>query len=233
MNGTPWSESEIAVLREQYTHVATAKLAVQLGRSVDQLYRKAWKLGLKKTDEFLNSEECGRMRKGKVPVGSVAHRFKKGQTPPNKGVRRPGWAPGRMRDTQFKPGVRQGQAAKNWVPIGTIKADSEGYLRIKVREHEHGKEASGFGNTKVWPLYGRYLWEEANGPIPTNHIIAFKDGDRSNVVLGNLELVSRVENCRRNSLWTRLPRELATAITMLGALKRKVRAIESGKKQNV
>lgn len=48
--------------------------------------------------------------------------------PFNKGLRRPGWHVGRMRETQFRKGERSGIAAKNWRPIGTIRTDPDGYL---------------------------------------------------------------------------------------------------------
>jgi len=133
-----------------------------------------------------------------------------------------------MKETQFKPGQRSGKAAANWQPIGTILADHEGYLRIKVREAMHG-EATGFGNSKVWPLLGRHVWEQHNGPIPPKHLIKFKDGDRSNCSIDNLDMVSMADNCRANSIWAVLPRELAEAIQLNGALKRKIRRRANGK----
>lgn len=190
----------------------------------------AHKLGLRKSQEFQDSEESGRLHKGQTRPGMERTQFVKGQIPFNKGLRRPGWHAGRMKETQFKKGCRLGIAAKNWVPIGTIKTDGEGYRRIKVREAKPG-EACGFGNTKVWPLLGRYVWQQANGPIPPKHLVAFKDGDRSNCAINNLELRSMADNCRRNSMWARLPRELAEVIQLNGALKRKMRNIH-GKEQD-
>jgi hypothetical protein len=185
-------------------------------------------LELKKTDSFLASEESRcRLRKGSQ-IGART-RFPKGHVPANKGLKRPGWSAGRMKETQFKKGCRTGIAARNWQPIGTILPDSEGYLRIKVREAQHGKEASGFGNTKVWPLLGRYVWEENKGPIPPKHMVIFKDRDRSNCAIENLELISMADNARRNCMWATLPRELAEAIQLSGVLKRKLRSLHGEK----
>ena len=126
-----------------------------------------------------------------------------------------------MKETQFKPGARSGKAAENWKPIGTILADGEGFLRIKVREGRKG-EAYGFGNTKIWPLLNRHVWEQHYGPIPPGHAVVFRDRDRANCAIGNLELISRAELMRRNTIHN-LPTELRNTIMLLGAVKRKVR----------
>ena len=211
-----------------YSNNPTSAVAIALNRSVAATYNAAFKLGLEKTPEFI-AAHC-RLQKGDT-LGRE-HQFKKGQTPFNKGLRRPnGWAPGRMSDTQFKKGNRTGQAAKNWKPIGTIAVDNEGYFRVKVRDAIHGKEETGFGNTDVWPLLNRHTWEQHKGPIPPGHIVIFKDGDRSNCAIENLDILSKADNARRNSMWARLPRELAEVIQLSGALKRKLRRFD-GKKQN-
>jgi hypothetical protein len=182
--------------------------------------------GLHKTPEG-----CGWLRKGETSPGCEKAWFPKGHVPANKGVRRPGWFAGRMRETQFRKGQRSGIAAKNWKPIGTILPDGEGYLRIKVREAVCGKEATGFGNSKVWPMYNRYVWEQHHGPIPPQHLVVFKDRDRANCSIENLELISMAENARRNSMWTNLPRALALTIQLNGALKRRLRRL-NGKEQD-
>jgi hypothetical protein len=128
-----------------------------------------------------------------------------------------------MRETQFRKGERSGVAARNWRPIGTVLTDTDGYLRIKVREAVCGVEATGFGNTRVWPLLQRHVWERKRGPIPPAHAVVFRDGDRKHCTIGNLECISRAELMRRNSLWRQYPRELAEVIQLNGALKRKLR----------
>ena len=105
--------------------------------------------------------------------------------------------------------------------MGTILTDAEGYPRIKIREAARG-EATGFGNVRVWPLLNRHIWQEHNGPIPAMHTVIFRDGDRSNVAIENLELISRADLMRRNTIH-RLPLELKNTIMLLGVIKRKVR----------
>jgi len=214
-----YSKQELRAVEELYASLPTQAIAARLQRTASSVYQVAKKLGLRKDAAYLR-REC-RIQKGQRI--SPTTEFKKGQTPANKGLRRPGFAPGRMQETQFKKGQRSGMAAKNWVPVGTILPDSDGYLRIKLREAVYGKEPTGWGNPGVWPQYHRYVWEQKNGPVPKGHVVVFKDGNRKNCTLENLELISRAALAHRNRMWGRLPRELADVIQLNGVLKRKLR----------
>jgi hypothetical protein len=223
MNGNPWTSGELNRLRALYPIRSTRKVAELLKRSVFNIYGAAATFGLRKTEEYLQSPEACRLRRGTGQSHpGFATQFRKGQVPANKGLRRPGYSRGRMKETQFRKGQRSGIAAKNWKPIGTVLADPAGYLRIKVREAVYGAEPTGFGNVRVWPLLQRHVWEQHHGPIPTSHVIALKDHNRQNCVIENLECISRADLARRNVMWNRFPRELAEAIQLNGAIKRKL-----------
>jgi hypothetical protein len=226
----PWTPDEDAVVCARYPHEPTHAIAADLQRTCASVSQRAARFGLKKTDAYLASPAAGRLQPGDRRGAST--RFMKGQAPANKGLRRPGWAPGRMRETQFKPGERRGTAAKNWRPVGTILTDADGYLRIKVREWTPG-EPTGFGNVRVWPMLQRVLWEQAHGPIPPGHSVCFRDGNKQNVALDNLELVSRRELMRRNTVHN-LPAPLPQTIQLLGALRRQIRrrTQQHGQEQN-
>jgi HNH endonuclease len=228
MNGKLWSERDIEILRKLYPHRSTAAIARRLRCSPHRVYAKAAHLRLEKTKEYLDSPEACRLRRGD-DIGA-AFRFAKGHVPANEGLRRPGWYRGRMRETQFKKGVRTGIAAKLWKPIGTILADREGYLRIKVRERTSYAEEPGW-HPNVWPLLSHHVWQQHHGPIPNGHLVVFKDRDRSNCVIENLELITLAENMRRNSVH-KLPPELKQVIQLNGVLKRQIRRL-NGKEQDV
>ncbi|HWE51370.1 MAG TPA: HNH endonuclease signature motif containing protein [Bryobacteraceae bacterium] len=229
MNGRFWSEGDIERLRELYPHQRTDRVAEALNRTVCAVYGTAQKLGLSKTEEFLRSPESGQLQEGMTRPESVPHQFKKGLVPANKGTRRPGWAPGRMAETQFKKGAISGKAKTNQRPIGTILTDHEGYLRIKVRERNKPTEVG--WHKDVWPLLHHVVWTRTNGPIPPKHMVVFRDRDRSNCVIENLEMITMAECARRNRMWHNMPRELAQAIQLQGVLKRKLRK-HSAKEQS-
>lgn len=221
----PWTAEELDYLREAYPNTSTAAMAAHLGRPIGTVYQKSAVLGLKKTAEFI-ADPTSRCRLHKGTTAGAKTMFQKGITPHNKGKRMPGYWAGRMRETQFQPGTRQGVAATNWVPVGTILPDGDGYLRIKVREAVAGAEPTGFGNKHAWPQLHRKIWRELNGEIPAGHIITFKDGDKANCAIENLVLMSKADNARRNAMWRRFPQELIDVIVLRGAVNRKLRAID-------
>lgn len=203
-----WSAEELETVRLLYPHQRTDKIAAQLGCSVSSAYQVAAKLGLHKTPAYLASPDACRLRRGDN-VGA-ASRYKPGRVPENKGLRRPGWAPGRMADNQFKPG----QLTHNHVPIGFERVNADGYRDRKVAE------------PRTWKSVHVLLWEEANGPVPAGYAVIFKDGDKANIVLENLECISRRDLMLRNSSQRWGP-EVFGLIQLRGALNRKIRKLNA------
>ena len=205
MNGRPWSSSEIETLRRDYPDVDTADLCLRLNRSVSSIYGQAHLLGLRKSNSYLRVH-C-RIQHGQR-IGRAGE-FPKGHIPANKGLRRPGWSPGRMRETQFK----KGQRPHTWKPIGSERL-CDGYLQRKVTDTGYPP--------RDWQPVHVLLWIEHYGPIPRGYAVKFIDGDRRNVVIENLCLVSRADLARLNVMWNRYPRELAEAIQLRGVLRRRL-----------
>lgn len=98
--------------------------------------------------------------------------FEKGHVPFNKGMK--GLCMG-GKETQFKKGHRP----KNYRPVGSERINVDGYIEIKIADPDKWK------HKHVW------IWEQANGPVPESHAVLFGDGDKMNVELNNLILVSR------------------------------------------
>lgn len=221
MRGTLWTQIELTILHRYYPDHPTRAIAEALGRTDRQVYQKARSLGLKKSNAYLDSPHACRLRRGDN-VGK-AHRFEKGHVPANKGLRRPGWAPGRMAETQFKKGVMAGAAQHNYVPIGSLRVTKYGALERKVTDDPSIYPA------KRWRPVAHLVWEAANGSIPDGHLVRFKPGMHTTVegeiTLDRLECIAYAENMRRNSLH-RYPKEIALAIQLRGAFNRKIRNVE-------
>ncbi|MEW6330188.1 MAG: HNH endonuclease signature motif containing protein [Pseudomonadota bacterium] len=213
--GRRWTREQIQQLRALYPDHPTKDIAKIIGHGVSSCYRMAKLCGLKKTPAY--TETMLRRVSGKLKESGKSHRFTKGHVPANKGQRRPGYAPGRMRETQFKKGQMAGGAQKKWVPIGTEVRDDAGYLKRKVSDDR--SKASRFN----WRFVHVLLWEEAYGPVPPGYAVKFIDDNRGNVILGNLCLVSRGDLARLNVMWNRYPRELCEVIHMRGILNRRIK----------
>lgn len=217
-----WTARELRDLRSLYPDTPTLKLAKRLRRSLTTVYHKAQLLGLRKSAAYLASRAACRLRRGDN-VGASC-RFQKGHVPANKGLRRPGWSPGRMRETQFKKGIRQGVAVKLYRPIGTERVSKDGILQRKVNDD--------LPLQRRWRAVHAIIWEEANGrPIPQGHIVIFKDRNRRNFDPANLELITLKENMRRNTVHN-LPKPLAELVQLRGALNRKINARTRHEKQD-
>lgn len=216
MTRRPWTSAEDAIVVAQYPHEPTLTIASLLGRSLRSVYQRAAKLGLTKSAAYLQSPSASRLRRGDN-VGA-AFRFPKGNVPYNKGLRRPGWGPGRMKETQFKPG----QPGSRWMPVGSTRL-VDGYLYTKVGDVRTTKAGVGFVPwTRNWKLTHHVLWEKHRGPIPAGHALVFLNGDRRDIRLENLELIPRGQLMARNTVHN-LPKPLATTIQLLGVLKRQIR----------
>jgi hypothetical protein len=91
--------------------------------------------------------------------------------------------PGREK-THFKKGPRPW----NWRPVGSERVNSGGYTEVKVR------------NPKKWKGKHVLILEAVNGKVPKGRVIIFADGDKSNLKLKNLLMVSRSELAVMNRL---------------------------------
>lgn len=212
-----WTDDEIDLLREMYPHTPTAAIAKQLGRTIFQIYQKSNLLGLKKSAEFFASPASGRTT-GRQGIGT---RFVKGQKAWNEGVQGVCGTHENCRETQFKKGHRGGKAKENYKPIGTERLSKDGYLERKMHD--------GMPLQSRWRAVHIVRWEEINGPLPKGFALLFRDSNKTNTDPGNMELISRADLMRRNTIH-RYPPELKKVIRLVGKLKRTIEAVDE--KQN-
>lgn len=197
-----WTRQENALLRRRYPHEPTADLVSALpGRTLTTIYQRAWMLRLSKTAKYLASPAAHRTD-GRKGMGT---RFQKGQQSWNKG--KSGYM-GANR-TSFP----RGHMPHNWKPVGTTRTNSEGYRDIKITDLRRG--------ALDWRGLHRLNWIAAHGPIPKGMFLRFRDGDRLNTVVENLELVDRATHLFRN-YHGRYPLEVRQAIQLRGALTRQI-----------
>lgn len=195
-----WTAEEIEVIRSEYANSQTSELALKLGRSEKSIFSQAFLLGLKKSEEFMKSNKSGRIQPGERR-GEVTF-FKKGQQSWNKGKK--GYMGANV--TSFK----KGNKPHNHKPIGSTRHDKDGYLVIKVAE------------PNKWKFLHRHIWEQAHGKIEKGFNVIFKDGNKLNTELFNLEVISKVENMQRNNI-NRYPEEIVATIRTITKLKKTIK----------
>lgn len=177
----PWTEWQMAYLRRHYADERSEDIALKVGHSVRSIWQKAKQIGLAKSHEFFVS--CGRQVAN--TEGSRRNRFTPGMTPANKGRRQTDYMSAESiaasSRTRFKPGNRP----HNQRDIGTERTHADGYVYLRI---ESG-----------CVLKHRHVWEHAHGPVPEGYVIAFRDGNRQNCSLDNLQLISRADLARRRA----------------------------------
>lgn len=115
--------------------------------------------------------------------------------------------------TETKP-CRRGN---RWLPIGSTRLFGPGrYMYRKIAD------TPGVPMARNWVLEHRRIWEAAHGPLPDGYVLAFKNGDKADVRLDNLELVSQAMMLSRNTVHN-LPAPLPAVVQLLGALTRQIR----------
>lgn len=74
-----------------------------------------------------------------------------------------------------------------------------------------------------WTYVHRAVWEEANGPVPRGYCVIFLDGDKNNMCLENLALVTNAQRNRiASEIYQAYPKELRQAVRALSKLKQKI-----------
>lgn len=206
-----WTDAETNRLVELYADTHTRVLADIFQKSESKIYAKANRMGLKKSTDYMKMELD---RQGmRIRELGAKSRFQKGQTPINKGVKMSQEVYEKVKHTMFK---------KNHEPVNT-KYDGhericakDGYILIRVRKgkyvHKH-----------------RWIWENAHGAIPENHVVVFRDKNKLNLTIDNLELISRDELARRNKAeFDSMPEDLKGLIKIKNKLELKIK--QNGKK---
>jgi hypothetical protein len=144
----------------------------------------------------------------------IASQFKPGFTPWNKGKPGSTGLHANCRATQFQRG-RPPEAARNYVPLGSLRLSKDGYLERKVTD-AHPVPA------RRWVAEHRLVWERAHGAIPPGHIIVFRPGQRT--------AKEADINARRNHPRNVSP-DLARLVQLKGAITRQVNRISREARQ--
>ncbi len=142
-----------------------------------------------KTFKLSLSESSIANRKNKLGLSSgiKGGQFQKGHIPINKGKKWDDYMSKEAQEQSRKTTFKKGNVPHNQRPIGSERISKDGYIEIKIKE------------SNEFVLKHRWLWEQKNGKIPKDKILIFLDGNKLNLDLDNLALISRNENLTMNS----------------------------------
>ena len=198
-----WTKEEINILLRDYQdpNIFSADIAKRLDRTLSQVYQKARTMGLKAPLERIRL--AGKL--GTNHPNAVAHRFKKGSVPPNKGKKMSPEVYEKVKETMFK----KGNSPVNHREVGSERINVDGYIETKVAE------------PNVWRLKHRIIWEQHNGVIPAGYNVQFKNRNTQDCRIENLYIISKAEQMRtENSLVARYPKEVQEVIRLKGVVNR-------------
>ena len=112
----------------------------------------------------------------------ITGRFVKNHQPWNKGTKGQG-----MTGANCKS-FKKGHAPANRKPLWSERIGKSGFIEMKVPERNpYTGFPTRYKHKHVW------IWEQAHGPVPSGHVVAFLDGDNRNFGPDNLTLLTRTE----------------------------------------
>ena len=135
------------------------------------------------------SESAIANRKNKLGLSSgiKGGQFQKGSVPFNKGKKQKDYmseeAINKTKNTRFQ----KGNIPHNHRPVGSERTTVDGYIEVKVAE------------PNKWKTKAVVIYEEEYGKIPKGHKVIYLDGNRQNLDISNLKVISSAEELIMNS----------------------------------
>lgn len=167
MNRKSWTDDDDMTLRAMLRDGSTLRvIAARLGRTIPSVRGRSTKLRL--APRRYSAEWRRRVGRAWFRAG----------VPPKRPILK---GEHRSRDTEFKPGVIRGNAARRYKAVGAIVIHKyRGMKRrfIKVRDSGPGRR---------WVLYARHLFESFWGvKLPRDYMILHRDGNQLGDRISNL-----------------------------------------------
>lgn len=174
-----WTDEMNAEFIRLYPDTDNSVLERLFNRSNNCIRNHAKILGVKKTKAYRRNQ-------------NKATQFQIGGTPHNKGLKMSEYCSSEAIARCTEKRYKKGNIPHTTLPLGTERVRKDnGFTEVKVK-------SEGRYHRERWRLKHHIVWEEHNGPIPQNCIVIFKDGDKTNFEISNLELRTRSEQCYLN-----------------------------------
>jgi hypothetical protein len=208
------NEDDLKKIEALYPKRLSGDLARMFGISSHTVDGYSTRYGWKKDPDF--KRDTARDNMNNIRHLGAPYCFPKGHIPANKGKKQVTYmsaeAIAKTVHTRFQPG----QIPKNWRPVGSERIDVDGYVWTKVAE------------PNKWRQKNHLTWEKHYGPIPKGMNCQFRDGNRQNMDISNLYLISKRQQLKeQNSMYARYPKEIQDNIRALGYLTRKINTLKN------
>lgn len=201
----PFTKMEEQKIKDEFLLKPVKRLATELGVSFGRIMNFLKKNDLEIPRELINQRiEDSRKKKGAVPF--------------NKGKKQTDYMTTEAIEISKKTRFKKNSLPYNTKASGVIvkRKDNSGkyYSYIKIKH-------------SYWRLLHHVIWEESNGEIPKGYIVIFIDGDRSNLVIENLKLITKIEHMYNNSLYN-YPKEIIPSLVLNKQLENKLKTLQNG-----
>lgn len=135
------------------------------------------------------SESAIANRKNTLKISSriKGGQFQKGQVGWNKGKKWKDYMSQEGQNNSRRTCFKKGNKPHNHRPVGSERITIDGYVKIKVAE------------PNKWELKARVIYENKYGKIPVEHKLIYLDGNKQNLELSNLKVVSSAEELIMNN----------------------------------
>lgn len=229
-----WKPEEIKFLKKNFHSFSNKELASELRITLTMVRMKCYELGLKRMElEYWTPEQIRFLIRSYKKFGDMelAEIFS------SKWKKNKGWRNKHIEKKRLYLKLKRTEAEKKriflrnkkmgrfkfcpvnrWIMQGVFP---EGTIRIWRYSYEKrgGRGGGYFKAIKIggkFVHYAPWLYEKHFGKMPPGYVTGFKDRDNMNVVIDNLECISRAEHARRNG--RSLPEDVREAVKMLNEL---------------
>jgi len=143
-------------------------------------------------------------------------RYEKGNVPYNKGKKWDEYMTKEAQEKSKRTTFKKENIPHNYRPVGSERINADGYIEVKIAD------------PNKWEMKHRVIYEEYYGTIPKGYNVMFADGNKLNLEIDNLILVSKSEDLimNKNKLFyqnkelTKTGHLIAKIISKCGGLKK-------------
>lgn len=143
---------------------------------------------------------ANRKNKLKISSGIKGGQFQKGQVSWNKGKKWEDYMSKEGQQNSRKTCFKKGNRPHNHRPVGSERINVDGYVEIKVAEPDQ------------WETKARFIYENLYGNIPEDHKLIYLDGNKQNLEISNLKVISYAEELIMNKNKLRYDKKELTEI---------------------